>query len=149
MIETNEQGTLYQQIITRIDTTSNWSTFNPIPKNNEQCIEDCGNGLFKLKIGDGVTPWLALHYYTESNNSFLRYKGSAVESELPTIGNIKGDMYTITDFDISKPGHKGFVIWNGHQWMKYIDNYYEPDNTSIIVNEDNTLSVYIVDGGTF
>jgi hypothetical protein len=51
-----------QSIITRIDTTANWKTLNPIPKNGEQCIEDLGGGLFKLKVGDGVTPWIALKY---------------------------------------------------------------------------------------
>lgn len=53
-----------QPIITRIDTTSNWKTLNPIPANGEQCIEILGKGVFKLKVGDGVTPWMALKYAT-------------------------------------------------------------------------------------
>lgn len=55
-------ATIIKPIITRIDTSANWRTLNPIPKNGEQCIEDLGKGLFKLKIGDGVTPWIALKY---------------------------------------------------------------------------------------
>lgn len=59
-------STTYKPIITRIDTSANWRTLNPTPANNEQCIEVLGNGLFKLKIGDGVSPWIALNYYREA-----------------------------------------------------------------------------------
>lgn len=55
---------IIKNIISKIDTTSNWKTFNPIPRAGEQCIEDLGKGLFRLKIGDGVTPWIALKYVT-------------------------------------------------------------------------------------
>jgi hypothetical protein len=46
----------------RIDSSPNWKTFNPVPANGEQCIEYLGNELFKLKIGDGISPWIALAY---------------------------------------------------------------------------------------
>ena len=62
-------ATIYKPIITRIDTTANWTTLNPVPANGEQCIEILGGGLFKLKIGDGVTPWIALNYYSGSSGS--------------------------------------------------------------------------------
>ena len=55
---------ILHSIVTRIDTTANWTTLNPTPANGEQCIEILGRGLFKLKVGDGVTPWLALNYAT-------------------------------------------------------------------------------------
>lgn len=58
---------IIKSIITRLDTTANWTTLNPIPANGEQCIEILKKGLFKLKIGDGVTPWLALKYETLSD----------------------------------------------------------------------------------
>lgn len=57
-----------KSVITRIDTTANWTTLNPVPLNGEQCIEILGKGLFKLKVGDGVTPWLALNYATINGN---------------------------------------------------------------------------------
>lgn len=56
-------STIYKPITTRIDTTANWTTLNPVPAYGEQCIEILGGGLFKLKIGDGVTPWISLSYY--------------------------------------------------------------------------------------
>ena len=56
-------STVYKPITTRIDTTANWTTLNPTPAYGEQCIEVLGGGLFKLKIGDGVTPWISLNYY--------------------------------------------------------------------------------------
>lgn len=62
-------ATIYKPIITRIDTTANWTTLNPVPANGEQCIEILGGGLFKLKIGDGVSPWIALNYYSGSSGS--------------------------------------------------------------------------------
>ena len=62
-----------KSIVTRIDTTANWTTLNPIPANGEQCIEILGRGLFKLKVGDGVTPWIALKYETLSDG-FEKFK---------------------------------------------------------------------------
>ena len=56
-------STIYKPITTRIDTTANWTTLNPTPAYGEQCIEVLGGGLFKLKVGDGVTPWVSLDYY--------------------------------------------------------------------------------------
>ena len=56
-------STIYKPITTRIDTTANWTTLNPTPAYGQQCIEVLGGGLFKLKIGDGVTPWISLNYY--------------------------------------------------------------------------------------
>ena len=53
---------IIKSLVTRIDTTANWTTLNPTPANGEQCIEVLGRGLFKLKIGDGVTPWISLNY---------------------------------------------------------------------------------------
>ena len=78
---------LIKSIITRIDTTANWTTLNPIPANGEQCIEILKKGLFKLKIGDGVTPWIALKYET-LNDGFEKYK-KLLEKEIKE--RIEGD----------------------------------------------------------
>jgi len=55
---------IIRNIVTRIDSTVNWTTLNPVPANGEQCIEILPKGLFKLKVGDGKTPWIALKYAT-------------------------------------------------------------------------------------
>lgn len=55
---------IIRNIVTRIDSTANWTTLNPVPANGEQCIEILPKGLFKLKVGDGKTPWIALKYAT-------------------------------------------------------------------------------------
>lgn len=59
---------IIKHIFTRIDSSANWKTLNPVPRNGEQCIEVLNGGLFKLKIGDGVTPWVALNYYTTTGS---------------------------------------------------------------------------------
>lgn len=63
---------IIKPIFTRIDSSANWKTLNPVPKNGEQCIEVLNGGLFKLKIGDGVTPWIALKYWTSDNDVNVR-----------------------------------------------------------------------------
>lgn len=60
---------IIKHIFTRIDSSANWKTFNPVPRNGEQCIEVLNGGLFKLKVGDGVTPWVALNYWTSNDFS--------------------------------------------------------------------------------
>lgn len=71
---------IYKPIITRIDTTANWTTLNPVPGKNEQCIEVLGGGLFKLKVGDGVTPWIALDYHMNDAGDFV---GNVTDLETP------------------------------------------------------------------
>lgn len=58
-----------QNIVTKVDSSANWRTFNPIPKAGEQCIEDLGKGLFRLKVGDGFTNWIGLKYWTSNNSA--------------------------------------------------------------------------------
>jgi len=65
-------ATIYKPIIAKIDSTANWTTLNPTPAYGEQCIEILGGGLFKLKVGDGVTPWISLKYFQESFTGDIR-----------------------------------------------------------------------------
>ncbi len=58
---------IIKHIFTRIDSSANWKTLNPVPRNGEQCIEVLNGGLFKLKVGDGTTPWVALKYWTSNS----------------------------------------------------------------------------------
>jgi hypothetical protein len=47
-------------------TSSNWSSTNPILKGGEPGFE---TNTYKLKIGDGITPWILLPYVTSSGVS--------------------------------------------------------------------------------
>jgi hypothetical protein len=52
----------------RRDTSQNWTTANPILADGEQGLEkDTG----KLKIGDGVTRWNALSYFSVTSAVFF------------------------------------------------------------------------------
>lgn len=62
---------IIKNIVTRVDSTANWTTLNPVPANGEQCIEVLGRGMFKLKVGDGETPWIALKYVTMGNEGHV------------------------------------------------------------------------------
>lgn len=47
----------------RRDTAANWTTNNPTPANGEFCISSDLSPV-RLKIGDGVTDWASLPYFT-------------------------------------------------------------------------------------
>lgn len=52
-------GTAMVQMRLRHDTESGWSSANPVLAKGEVGVAlDSGQG----KVGDGVTPWLGLHY---------------------------------------------------------------------------------------
>ena len=53
----------------RRDTLSNWSTVNPVLAEGEFGIEQDTN---KIKIGDGITNWNSLVYFTTSPVSFTK-----------------------------------------------------------------------------
>lgn len=117
---------IIQPIISKIDTTSNWKTFNPIPRSGEQCIEDLGKGLFKLKIGDGVTPWVSLKYAT------------SLPRDLVESVNGKTGFVTLTAVDVGaqptlpdgEEGQALFKINGGVEWKDIV----------IEVSHDNSLS---------
>ncbi|MDD3039598.1 hypothetical protein [Bacteroides sp.] len=43
----------------RRDTSANWTSYNPIPREGEPCVE---TDTRKMKIGDGTTAWNSLDY---------------------------------------------------------------------------------------
>jgi len=63
------------QIISRNDTTSNWTSSNPILGKGEIGIEFLIDGSVKTKIGDGTTHWLSLAYNTIGNKGDKGDKG--------------------------------------------------------------------------
>lgn len=76
---------IIKHIFTRIDSSANWKTLNPVPRNGEQCIEVLNGGLFKLKIGDGVTPWVALNYWTSNNSSSIEQTILNISEKYPLV----------------------------------------------------------------
>gem|GEM_PF-5774321 len=72
------------------------------------------------------------------------YKGTVAESELPTSGNENGDLYWISDFDITEAGHSGSAIFNGKtgQWDFNVDRYKHQDDDTIVARpSDGALKV--------
>jgi len=70
------------------------------------------------------------------------YRGTVKESELPWGEN--GDLYWISDFDITKPDHSGSAVFNGmtYQWDFNIDRYKHQDNDTIVARDsDGALKV--------
>lgn len=52
--------TIFRRMFQRRDTALNWSTIDPVLGDGEFGYE---RDTLKLKIGDGVTPWLDLPYF--------------------------------------------------------------------------------------
>lgn len=72
------------------------------------------------------------------------YKGTLDESELPPTGNENGDLYWISDFNFTQPGHSGSAIWNGktNKWDFNIDRYKHQDVETIVARDsDGALKV--------
>lgn len=57
------------KIVLRNDSTENWATVaeTAILLKGEPAIEFTNEGIVKLKIGDGITPWKALPYFPTDN----------------------------------------------------------------------------------
>lgn len=80
--------------------------------------------------------------------SAVNYRGMCKESELPVSGQKKGDFWSISDFDITYPsaqhgGHvrNGRAIWNGTAWDKEVDEFYNPDDTTIDLNGNGEIRI--------
>lgn len=83
--------------------------------------------------------------------SAVNYKGMCRESELPQQGEKVGDFWSISDFNETAPGHNGRAIWNGGNpeldppvaahWDKEVDEYLNPDETTIDLNSNGELEI--------
>lgn len=58
-----------QRIQLRRDTLANWTAANPVLAEGELALEKAGGGLFKAKVGDGVTAYNALGYGFQAETS--------------------------------------------------------------------------------
>ena len=66
--------TSYETIKIRRGLSTDWATVNPVPAQGEPCMEtDTG----KLKLGDGLTHWNTLPYYTVTVNYPITLTGDA------------------------------------------------------------------------
>jgi len=84
--------TIPARIVIRRDTAANWTTVNPVLLSGEWGFETDAR---KLKIGDGVTAWVALSYFSTgsggSGNTII--SGSGAPSG--ALG-VNGDIYLDT-----------------------------------------------------
>lgn len=72
------------------------------------------------------------------------YRDTLMESELPTAGQKNGDLYWISDFDVTMPDHSGSAIWSGskEQWDFNVDRYKHEDGDTIVPRDsDGALKV--------
>lgn len=84
---------LTMRINQKIDTTERWEQYNPVLLNGEFGIERCGD-YCKIKIGNGVDPWLNLKYLKikddkcKKSNSILIISIISVLNAIVTLGNL-------------------------------------------------------------
>lgn len=134
------------------------SNLNVDPNTGVASINDAGydqKGVVKLateeEVNTGTSEVLAVNVLQlkkaidKALTSAVNYKGMCKESQLPTSGQKVGDFWTISDFDvITDPkfhGHNGRAIWNGTGWDKEVDEYFNPDDTTITVNGNSELTL--------
>jgi hypothetical protein len=58
----------------RRDTSTNWSTNNPVLRDGEIGLDTTVN---KIKIGDGTTAWNSLAFYYETQVQIVRWDPNA------------------------------------------------------------------------
>lgn len=84
----------YKKILLRRDTSSNWSSTNPVLSQGEVGYETNTN---KLKIGDGTTAYNSLAYFN---------------------GNLTGSsLNDLADVTIVSAANGDFLRWNGSAWI--------------------------------
>jgi len=54
------------RIVFRKDTAANWAAINPILLDGELGLCKTEEGSYRFKIGDGVTPWNDLDFWTDT-----------------------------------------------------------------------------------
>lgn len=95
----------YKQIQVRRDTSTNWTSNNPILASGEFGYE---TNTKKTKMGDGVTPWNALAYIRYTNAEAV----SAVNAETSLTVDITGNANTVDSYHVQKDGTDGAGVIN-------------------------------------
>ncbi len=93
------------QFLLRRDTAANWTSANPLLLNGEVGLDQTAS---RLKIGDGITSWNSLAYFTPAY----------ADAEVPT-GLIDGMNTVFTLAHTPNPGaslmlfNNGMLLWGG------------------------------------
>jgi hypothetical protein len=101
------------RMIQRRDTEANWSTANPILEAGEFGYNITNK---KIKLGDGVTPWNTLPYFTNSNGDEVIVSWNDITGK-PTIGNgtitIKQNGIKKGSFTVNQTGNTTIDLESG------------------------------------
>lgn len=99
--------TITAKILSRSDTSVNWSTINPILAKGEIGF-DVTNG--KNKIGDGVTPWENLEYFVVESDLIknIIFEANTTQgwAEKTTEVSVLNTVYIYTDREIIERDNK-------------------------------------------
>lgn len=130
-------STINTRIKNRTDTTSNWTTVNPILEKGEIGFEDTGSEM-KFKVGDGISHWNSLDYV-------------ATPDEIQ-IGNIEPTKYKLwinpdeaadDEIQISSTEPQKYKVWinpednNDGNLTAYAEFLFKLDQSQQIVNYNN------------
>ena len=150
---------LRTKILLRSDTSENWAKTdvenagaNAKLLSGEMGIELLGDGVTKIKIGDGVHTWAELPYFSGEMPEIPSANVYEVASyeELPATGVAKGDtgivkalIFTGETEDKNKYSYTGYVF-NGERWVA-MDGNYNADNV-ILTGEVQLSGAYTAVG---
>lgn len=70
----------------RIDTSTNWSTANPVLLSGEIGVVKDDN-IYRMKVGDGTTAWESLPFITQGNSNLKLDFSIAKSASSTTINN--------------------------------------------------------------
>ena len=73
------------RIQTRIDTTENWNSNNPVLLDGEIGIEKLVDGTKKIKIGNGTDNWNSLSYSLDTEGIYLPLSGGTLDDNATVI----------------------------------------------------------------
>lgn len=71
---------LYSRVHNKKDTSVNWDELNPVLCDGEIILVACEEGEIRLKIGDGVTPYVELPFTDSAVRELLNEKVSTQQS---------------------------------------------------------------------
>ena len=122
-LSTNNAETIINTIkLHKVSKTGNYNDLLNLPTIPTQTSQLTNNG------SDGTSPYATQAYVNDKVSAVYKYKGSvATYSDLPTTGNIIGDVWNVTDTG------KNYA-WTGSGWDDLggtvdLSNYYTKDQT--------------------
>lgn len=150
-------------IRTRRDTETNWATVNPVLAEGEEGLE---MDTLRYKVGDGITEWNLLPYWTEltrvktvvdsaytlqlsDNNTIILFTNPlGCTVTLPTFAASSIPIGFITHLHQDAVGRVGVVAASGVTTKTAISLYTRTQNSSLsVINQ--ALNVYKIIGDAF